>query len=149
MPLLILTILLALLLPAQPRAQTPPAPLTRIAFGSCADEEKPQPIWEAVMAYRPELFLFAGDNVYGDVRDGRNVPEEELIDGLGDAYGQARICRASMCCAQPSRIWRPGTTTTTARMTPARTFSARPRPSALPPVLGRAPGDPGNPRGRL
>ena len=89
MPLLILTILLALLLPAQPRAQTPPAPLTRIAFGSCADEEKPQPIWDAVMAYRPELFLFAGDNVYGDVRAGRNVPDEELIEGLRESYVQA------------------------------------------------------------
>ena len=60
--------LLALLLPAPAPAQVPPpreAVLTRIAFGSCADEEKPQPIWDAVLAYRPELFLFTGDNVYG------------------------------------------------------------------------------------
>ena len=42
-------------------------PLTRIAFGSCAHQDKPQPIWDAVLAYRPELFVFAGDNVYGDV----------------------------------------------------------------------------------
>jgi alkaline phosphatase D len=45
-------------------------PLTRIAFGSCAHQEKPQPIWEAVLGYRPELFIFAGDNVYGDVSSG-------------------------------------------------------------------------------
>ena len=33
-------------------AQAPDGgPLTRIAFGSCADEEKPQPIWEAIPAY--------------------------------------------------------------------------------------------------
>ncbi|MCW2236247.1 alkaline phosphatase D family protein [Azospirillum canadense] len=47
----------------------PPLPdgsLTRIALGSCADQEKPQPIWSAVLDYRPELFVFAGDNVYGD-----------------------------------------------------------------------------------
>jgi alkaline phosphatase D len=43
------------------------APLTRIAFGSCAHQAKPQPIWDAVLDYRPELFIFAGDNVYGDV----------------------------------------------------------------------------------
>ncbi len=85
MPLLILTFLLALLLPGQPWAQGAPAPLTRIAFGSCADEEKPQPIWDAVMAYRPELFLFLGDNVYGDVRNGRNVPDEELIGSLQES----------------------------------------------------------------
>ncbi|MGL6223915.1 MAG: alkaline phosphatase D family protein, partial [Steroidobacteraceae bacterium] len=43
--------------------------LTRIAFGSCAEGGKEQPIWEAVLASRPELFLFLGDNVYGDTRD--------------------------------------------------------------------------------
>ena len=75
-------------------AQAPDGgPLTRIAFGSCADEEKPQPIWKAVLAYQPELFLFAGDNVYGDVRDGENVPEAGLIDGLVHAYGQAARIR--------------------------------------------------------
>ena len=75
MPLFILTVLLALLLPGQLWAQSIPAPLTRIAFGSCADEENLQPIWHAVLGYRPELFLFTGDNVYGDLRQGRNVPE--------------------------------------------------------------------------
>ena len=89
MPLLILTILLTLLLSEQSWAQGTPAPLTRIAFGSCADEEKPQPIWDAVMAYRPELFLFTGDNVYGDVRNGRDVPDEDLLDSLQESYTQA------------------------------------------------------------
>ena len=42
------------------------SPLSRIAFGSCADQVKPQPIWDAILAYQPELFIFAGDNVYGD-----------------------------------------------------------------------------------
>lgn len=43
------------------------APLTRIAFGSCSHQDKPQPIWDAVLAWHPELFIFTGDNVYGDV----------------------------------------------------------------------------------
>ena len=43
-------------------------PLSRIAFGSCADQAQPQPIWEAILAWRPDLFIFAGDNVYGDTR---------------------------------------------------------------------------------
>jgi len=43
--------------------------LTRIAFGSCAEGGKEQTIWEAVLATKPELFLFLGDNVYGDTRD--------------------------------------------------------------------------------
>jgi alkaline phosphatase D len=41
-------------------------PLTRIAFGSCAEQADSQPIWDAILAYKPELFIFAGDNVYGD-----------------------------------------------------------------------------------
>lgn len=42
---------------------------SRIAYGSCAHEDKPQPIWEAVLAAEPDLFIFLGDNIYGDTRD--------------------------------------------------------------------------------
>lgn len=41
----------------------------KIAFGSCAKQNKPQPIWDAINALRPDLFIFLGDNVYGDTRD--------------------------------------------------------------------------------
>lgn len=44
-------------------------PLARIAFGSCAKQDKPQPIWESVIATDPQLFLFLGDNIYGDTTD--------------------------------------------------------------------------------
>ena len=47
-------------------AQAQPRPFTRIAFGSCADQTRPQPVWDAVLGYRPDLFLFLGDNVYAD-----------------------------------------------------------------------------------
>jgi alkaline phosphatase D len=54
-------------------SQAPPAvvdqPLARIAFGSCARQDQPQPIWEAIVAIRPELFLFLGDNIYADTED--------------------------------------------------------------------------------
>ena len=44
-------------------------PLSRISFGSCAKQDKPQPIWDAVVAGKPELFIFLGDNIYGDSPD--------------------------------------------------------------------------------
>jgi alkaline phosphatase D len=44
-------------------------PLTRIAFGSCCRENRPQPVWEAVRAGKPELLLLLGDNIYGDTED--------------------------------------------------------------------------------
>ena len=44
-------------------------PLSRIAFGSCANESRPQPIWEAINKLKPQLFIFTGDNVYADSAD--------------------------------------------------------------------------------
>ncbi len=43
-------------------------PLRRIAFGSCADQNEPQPIWESILAAKPDIFLSIGDIVY--VNDG-------------------------------------------------------------------------------
>lgn len=43
--------------------------LTRIAFGSCVHQDHEQPIWQAVNADKPELFIFLGDNIYGDTED--------------------------------------------------------------------------------
>lgn len=44
--------------------------LTRIAFGSCNTAEQPIPVLQRVIADRADLFVYAGDNVYGDVRSG-------------------------------------------------------------------------------
>ncbi|MDA1161617.1 MAG: alkaline phosphatase D family protein [Planctomycetota bacterium] len=44
-------------------------PLSRISFGSCAKQSQPQPIWEAIVAADPELFLMIGDNIYADTED--------------------------------------------------------------------------------
>ncbi len=44
-------------------------PLSRIAFGSCANEKKPQPVWQAINELKPQLFIFTGDNVYADTAD--------------------------------------------------------------------------------
>lgn len=38
--------------------------LRRIALASCADQTRPQPLWDTVLARRPDLMLFGGDNVY-------------------------------------------------------------------------------------
>lgn len=44
-------------------------PVTRIAFGSCADQDKPQPIWDVIADQKPDLYLALGDNIYADTRD--------------------------------------------------------------------------------
>ncbi len=44
-------------------------PLERILFGSCGHQDKEMPILDSVIADDPELFIFLGDNVYGDTED--------------------------------------------------------------------------------
>ena len=55
-------------------------PLSRIAFGSCANEHKPQPVWEAINKLEPQLFIFMGDNVYADSADPAKL--KASYDGL-------------------------------------------------------------------
>jgi alkaline phosphatase D len=45
------------------------APLTRIAFGSCMKQDRPAPVFQAVAAAKPELFIWMGDNIYADTED--------------------------------------------------------------------------------
>ncbi|WP_221794253.1 alkaline phosphatase D family protein [Aquisediminimonas sediminicola] len=45
------------------------APLSRIAFGSCCHQDKEQPIWDPVLGFDPQLFVFLGDNIYADTED--------------------------------------------------------------------------------
>jgi alkaline phosphatase D len=44
-------------------------PLRRIAFGSCAKQDQPQPIWDSIVELKPQIFVFLGDNIYGDTND--------------------------------------------------------------------------------
>jgi alkaline phosphatase D len=64
-----LAVAAALALLAGARADESAKPLRRIAFGSCAHQDRPQPIWDAVVAAKPDLFLFIGDSIYADTTD--------------------------------------------------------------------------------
>jgi alkaline phosphatase D len=65
------------------------ATLTRIGFGSCAKQDKEQPIWSAIEAARPDLFIMLGDNVYGDTRDMAVLAAKYRM--LGDKPGFQRV----------------------------------------------------------
>lgn len=50
--------------------------LTRIVFASCAQQNQDQSIWDVIAGENPDLTLYMGDNVYGDVRsDDPSLPE--------------------------------------------------------------------------
>lgn len=40
-----------------------------IAFGSCGSQDHPLPIFHDVVKHQPDVFIFLGDNIYGDTED--------------------------------------------------------------------------------
>lgn len=43
--------------------------LTTIAFGSCSRQDLPQVMWPFVLNQNPDLWIWVGDNIYGDSED--------------------------------------------------------------------------------
>ena len=56
---------LAAILSLAPDSQT----VRVVAFGSDNEQDKPQEIWSGILAAQPDVFLFAGDNVFVDSPD--------------------------------------------------------------------------------
>ncbi|TPE44203.1 alkaline phosphatase D family protein [Pontibacter mangrovi] len=42
---------------------------TVIAFGSCNNQDEPQPLWPAIVAAAPDLWVWLGDNIYADTQN--------------------------------------------------------------------------------
>src|SRR5581483_9802608 len=74
----LLGLLAVLALVPAARGQDPAKPLTRIAFGSCADQDQPLPIFDTIAAAKPELLLLLGDNIYADLDKTRKVTPEVI-----------------------------------------------------------------------
>ncbi|GLX86070.1 hypothetical protein tloyanaT_23230 [Thalassotalea loyana] len=57
----------------------------KIYFGSCAKEYKAMPIFDAIVADDPDVFIFLGDNIYGDTEDMKVLADKYKM--LGDHKG--------------------------------------------------------------
>lgn len=64
---------------SRPMHAEPSGNITSVAFGSCASENKDQPILNSIAAKHNDLFVYLGDNVYGDT---------ENMKELESTYGQ-------------------------------------------------------------
>ncbi len=53
----------------RPQHTEPQGNISKIAFGSCASQNKEQPILNAIAAKKNDLFVYLGDNIYGDTQD--------------------------------------------------------------------------------
>jgi len=49
---------------------------TVITFGSCGHETEPQPILEMIAESKPDMFIYLGDNIYGDTYDMKEMQEK-------------------------------------------------------------------------
>lgn len=65
--------------------------LSRISFGSCADQTQPQPVWDAVLADAPGLHLFGGDNVYASDQPWQASELRDSYATLAAIPGLARL----------------------------------------------------------
>lgn len=63
------TICCCLALTALTAQTTNPQTLTKIAFGSCNNQQKDMKIFYKIAEEQPQLFMFLGDNIYGDTED--------------------------------------------------------------------------------
>jgi len=61
--------LFSLVLIASSLASVAQAPLTKIAFGSCSNEELHEEMWTEIANQKPQLCILLGDNIYGDTHD--------------------------------------------------------------------------------
>lgn len=71
-------------------------PLSRIAFGSCANQDKPLPILDAVADQKPDLLILLGDTIYADLNlaKGEQVTAERIkakYDALAKVPGWQRL----------------------------------------------------------
>ncbi len=74
-------------------------PLSHIYFGSCGKQYKPMPIFDAIVEDKPDLFVFLGDNIYGDTEDMSELKAKYKM--LGDHPGFKKLKATSPLIA----IW--------------------------------------------
>lgn len=60
------------------------APINKIAFGSCGHQLGEQFIWNNIVAENPDLWIWLGDNIYGDTEDMEVLRRK--YNQLGDNY---------------------------------------------------------------
>ncbi|MEN1729653.1 MAG: alkaline phosphatase D family protein, partial [Pseudomonadota bacterium] len=68
--------------------------LTRIAVASCRSQEEAAPILDVMIARNPDLFLYIGDNVYGDVWS-LSPDMEDLFQAYAELSDQADFQRVA------------------------------------------------------
>lgn len=62
--------------------------MTTIAFGSCNRQDQPQPLWDDILADKPDLWIWLGDNIYGDTDDMKELKDKYNWQQMQKGYRQ-------------------------------------------------------------
>lgn len=65
-------------------------PIERVAFGSCLHQDRPAPVWKAVVEADPDAWVWLGDNIYGDTDDGEFLAAAYAKVKANPGYTQLR-----------------------------------------------------------
>jgi alkaline phosphatase D len=86
--LLFLTLSSATLIAAEKSDVSSPETITKIAFGSCYNGKGNTPIavLDAAMKANPDLFIFLGDNIYGDTNDMEVLEKKYAVLGANPSF---------------------------------------------------------------
>ena len=76
-----------------PRQPDPEKTISRIAIGSCAHQDKKQPVLNQAANTKPDLFLYLGDNIYGDTRNMDKLRGK--YEKLGEKKEFKRLCKTT------------------------------------------------------
>lgn len=63
---------------------------TTIAFGSCNRQDLPQNIWNQIALNNPDMWIWTGDNIYGDSEDMRVLEAKYKMQKYGPEYTNFR-----------------------------------------------------------
>jgi alkaline phosphatase D len=74
----------------QPQSLERQTTLQTIAFGSCNRQSSPQDMWRDVIANDPDLWIWLGDNIYGDSEDMDVLEAKYQMQKSNQLYTQLR-----------------------------------------------------------
>ena len=64
--------------------------LSTIGFGSCSDQNLPQPVWDVISTHNPNLFLMMGDNIYSSKPEDRPFIDQYIKLNNNPSYRKLR-----------------------------------------------------------
>lgn len=64
--------------------------ISRIAFGSCSHQNDADQMWPDVLAIKPQLWIWGGDNIYGDTHDMEAMRKMYDLQKAAEGYWKLR-----------------------------------------------------------